>query len=350
MTSQPIARPPAERTLFVAILLLCLVAFVQIVAAVIALVPRIDYDGIARAMESRGTAAAQAPAPPSTPAVDAQAVKAQQINSLLADAKQFEAARNFRGALQAYSEAARLDPNKPDLLYAIAQTQYELRQPDDSIATLKALLALPAAADPANADYVAKARNALTQLTAAAAAATPRPGDSAMTTESGDPASAAAPSTQGDAPPAAAAMRDDVGIPIGSVMGIVNVELLNGEPGHKNLRVSIKAASGQKTDPAKVHATVDFYEQDDQGQIQRNTAPSPSEWLSSPVDWAESAPELFQVKYRLPVEEGANASPAQYYGYVVAIYYDGELQDQRADPPSLLEQNAPPLHKDLPTE
>jgi hypothetical protein len=332
MSSQPIARPPAERTLFVAVALLCAIAAVQIVAAIIALVPRIDYDGIARAMEARragqqtvATSAAPSPAAPASSAV------AEQVNALLAEAQDFRQKNNARGAVEAYVEADRLDPGKPGILYPLAEAQFVAGQHEESVATLEKLLALPAAADPANAEYVGQAKNALQQLTAPAARETPAPG-------------AAAPATE--ATKEAAAMRDDVGIPIGSVMGIVKAELVDGEPGHKNLRVSMKGASDTKIDPTKVHATVDFFEQDDQAQVVRNSSPNPSEWLSAPVDWAEAAPEIFQVKYRLPLEDRGDVPPLQYYGYVVAIYYDGELQDQRADPPSLLEEHAPPLQKD----
>jgi len=336
MSSQPIARPPAERTLLVAITILCIAAVIQIFAAVIALVPRIDYDKLGRALDSHKAATLE---PQAAPAAEEQIVKTQQINSLLGEAKDFEDKHNLHGALEAYTEAERLDPGKPDILYAIAKTQFLLGSRDDSAATLKKLLALPAASDPANAQYVSMAKSALAQLNGQAAAAP----DAAQQ-------SSEAAATPADSSKESAAMRDDVGIPIGSVMGIVSAELLNGEPGHKNLRISLKASSSQKIDPMKVHATVDFYEQDDQGEIQRNSSPSPSEWLSNPIDWADSNPEIFQVKYRLPLEDRGDLPPLQYYGYVVAIYYDGELQDQRADPPPLLEKNAPPLHKDPPAE
>jgi hypothetical protein len=331
MSSQPIARPPAERTLFVAVALLCVVALVQLAAAVIALVPRIDYDGIARAMEARRVQQ-QAVAPAATPAAAVSSSSAEQVNALLAEAQEFRQKNNARGALEAYVEADRLDPGKPGILYPMAEAQFVAGQQEESIATLKKLLALPAAADPANAEYVAQAKNALQQLSAPASpdAAAPK----------AEPAAEGGKET--------AAMRDDVGIPIGSVMGIVKAELVDGEPGHKNLRVSMKGDSSAKVDPSKVHATVDFFEQDDQAQIVRNSSPNPSEWLSSPVDWANAEPEIFQVKYRLPLEDRGDLPPLQYYGYVVAIYYDGELQDQRADPPSLLEEHAPPLHKDAP--
>ncbi|HEY8902737.1 MAG TPA: hypothetical protein VIM48_03460, partial [Chthoniobacterales bacterium] len=144
-----------------------------------------------------------------------------------------------------------------------------------------------------------------------------------------------------------ASMRDDVGIPIGSVMGIVEAQLVDGDPGTKNLRVATKGAGGQQIDSRKFQATVDFYEKDDHDQIVHNDAPRPSEWLSAPVDWANSEPEIFQVKYRLPLADRGDLPPLQYYGYIVAIYYNGELQDERSDQPALLQQYPPPLHKEL---
>jgi hypothetical protein len=197
----------------------------------------------------------------------------------------------------------------------------------------KRIVALPPSGDPNDAKVRALAQNVLSQT-----------GNTGAVASDATAAPAAAPKDSGGA-------RDDVGIPIGSVMGIVDVKLVNGEPGQKNLRVSTKGASSQKVDPMKFQATVDFYEQDDHGQIVHNDSPRPNEWLSGPaVDWANGDPEIFQVKYRMPLEDRGDLPPLQYFGYVVAIYYDGELQDQRADPPSLLNDHAPALHKDIPTE
>ena len=52
----------------------------------------------------------------------------------------------------------------------------------------------------------------------------------------------------------------------------------------------------------------------------------------------------------LPLADRGDLPPLQYYGYVVGIYYNGELQDQRAVPVSLLDKFPPPIHKPLPTE
>ncbi|MGH8047505.1 MAG: hypothetical protein ACREKL_09685 [Chthoniobacterales bacterium] len=342
MSSQPIARPPAERSLFVAVTVLIIAALIQIVAAVIALVPRIDFDKLGRALQSHSTTTAPAePAAPAPAPADTQLVNAQQANALLGEAEEFRKSGNLRGRLEALNEANRLVPDKASILYQIAETQFQLGMHDESVAMLKKIVAMPPSPDPADMGALMQAKGALSKLGAAAA----QPVNGTESLSPAPPPEKAAPAEK--APPSA---RDDVGIPIGSVMGIVKAELLDGEPGHKNLRVAMKAASGEKIDPAKVRATVDFYEQDDQAQIQRNTAPSPSEWLSSPIDWAAADPEIFQVKYRMPIEDRGDVPPLQYYGYVVAIYYDGELQDQRADPPSLLDQYAPPLHKDSPSE
>jgi hypothetical protein len=253
---------------------------------------------------------------------------------LLDEGRKFREAGNFQGALEAVTEADRLIPNKAGVLLQMASDYAMLGKNPEAAGILQKIIALPPGGDPQDAGFVAQARSGLAQLGAAGVKASAPPASSAAPAAAADPAN----------------MRDDVGIPIGSVMGIVEAKLLDGDPGQKNLRVSMKASTSQKVDPAKVHATVDFYEQDDHAQILHNDVPRPSEWLSAPVDWADGDPEIFQVKYRLPLEDRGDLAPLQYYGYVVAIYYDGELQDQRADPPSLLNQYAPPLHKDPPSE
>jgi hypothetical protein len=329
----PIAKAPAERTLFVAVVVLILVAVVQLIAAGLALAPRLDFEKWARAMAPRQSAAAAAPV--ATSAAPASADNSAQVNKLLVEAQTFRDDRpaNYHGALEAVTEADRLSPNNIGILSAMANDAAMAGENAKLVEICKRIVALPPSGDPNDAKVRALAQNVLTQT-----------GNTGAVASNATAAPAAAPKDSSGA-------RDEVGIPIGSVMGIVDVKLVNGEPGQKNLRVSTKGASSQKVDPMKFNATVDFYEQDDHGQIVHNDSPSPFEWLSGPaVDWANGDPEIFQVKYRMPLEDRGDLPPMQYFGYVVAIYYDGELQDQRADPPSLLNDHAPALHKDIPTE
>jgi tetratricopeptide (TPR) repeat protein len=329
--AQPIPKAPAERTLIVAIIVLSLVAILQLAAVGIALVPRVDFEKLGHSLAPRPAAPAEVSEAP----VNAEEQSAT-ARALVAEAREFREKGNFQGALEAVTEADRALPNKPGILIQMASDYNQLGRQAEMLAVLNKIVALPPSSDPADAPYRVQAQTALAQL------------------GGGAPAPATASQTSATAAAAAkdpANMRDDVGIPIGSVMGIVDVKLLDGEPGQKNLRVSTKGASNQKVDPLKFQATVDFYEQDDQSQIVHNDSPRPNEWLSGPsIDWADASPEIFQVKYRLPLRDRGDLPPLQYYGYVVAIYYNGELQDQRADPPALLNQYAPALHKDLSPE
>lgn len=315
--STPLPRPPAERTFVVAVTALSFVAVAQLIAVVVALAPQVDLDRLGRSFSTQ--AAVEEPsAPPAAVTPD----QAQKANSFLEEAAQFRAQNNFNGALQAVTEADRLVPNKPGILMQMAHDYASLGKNAEAVGVLKRIVALPPGADPAEAPLREQAKAALAQMGGEAAAA---------------PAQEAT------------AMRDDVGIPIGSVMGIVKAEIVDAEPGRKNLRVATKAALDQKIDGQKFVATVDFYEQDDNGELQHADAQA-TEWLSLPATWTDGEPELFQTKYRMPPVDRGDLPPLQYYGYVVAIYYNGELQDQRAEPVSLLDKFPPPVHKDSATE
>jgi len=330
-TTSATVRPkaPSERTFVVAVTLLSLAAIAQLLAVVVALAPQIDLAKIGHSLSARSATAT--PATPAAPSAADNAENAKQANALMNEAEQFRTENNFQGALEAVTEADRLVPGKPGLMLQMAHDYVQLGKNAEAVAVLNRIVALPTV-DPSDAPYVEQARAAIGQLGGTVA---PAPA-----------ASSSAPA----AAPAAAAHTEDVGIPIGSVMGIVSADMVNGEPGQKNLRVATKAASGQNVDGQKFVATVDFYEQDDHGQLQHNDAPQVTEWLSYPINWANGDPELFQTKYRLPPADRGDLPPLQYFGYVVGIYYNGELQDQRADPVSLLDKFPPPIHKALPTE
>lgn len=328
-------KPPAERTFVVAVTVLSLAAVGQLVAVVTALAPQLDLEKIGHSIIASRAAAPTAAATPQASSTTAdETSNAAVVNDLIAKGQQLEANGDYQGALDVMNQANQMMPGRAGILYGIALAQNALGKTADAVATLQKLIALPPSQDPADAPYRAQAQAALVQMGGVApAASTPTAGAS--------PASAA---TAGNA----ASMRDDVGIPIGSVMGIVEAQLVDGDPGSKNLRVATKGAGGQQIDSHKFQATVDFYEKDDHDQIVHNDAPRPSEWLSAPVDWSNSEPEIFQVKYRLPLADRGDLPPLQYYGYIVAIYYNGELQDERSDQPALLQQYPPPLHKELP--
>lgn len=133
-------------------------------------------------------------------------------------------------------------------------------------------------------------------------------------------------------------VRDEIGLQPGSVLGIVDTRLRDSQPGAKTLRIAIKSRPGASVDTSGMNVHVYFYEQDEAGEVVVTMAEPATQWISPPVDWRDGEPELLDVEYPLP-DGGLPGSSAargelgrKFYGYVVGVYYNGELQDSRADP------------------
>ena len=121
-------------------------------------------------------------------------------------------------------------------------------------------------------------------------------------------------------PPADAAVNGE------APLKIVNARLSDTEDGSKKLQVAIKANSQEQIDSAQEKVQVYFYDQDGD-EIVPSKAQVTSKWLN----WQSGEPQLVEVTY-LPesVDPGV-----KFAGYVIAVYYKGDLQDCRAQPPRL---------------
>jgi len=121
-------------------------------------------------------------------------------------------------------------------------------------------------------------------------------------------------------PPADAAVNGE------AALKIVNARLSNTEDGSKKLQVAIKANSQEQIDSAQEKVQVYFYDQDGD-EIVPSKAQVTSKWLN----WQSGEPQLVEVTY-LPesVDPGV-----KFAGYVIAVYYKGDLQDCRAQPSRL---------------
>ena len=155
------------------------------------------------------------------------------------------------------------------------------------------------------------------QATPAAAPSAPETSDSAP-----PPTSTADVSTQ---PPAADASSQE-----GNTLTIVSAKLEGADGGPRKLTIAMKAPPKEKVDSNQISVQVFFYD-DDNGEIAPSKAQSVSRWLSSGTDWKNGEPELLEVRY-LP---DTTDPDVKFAGYVVAIYYKGDLQDYRSEPSSL---------------
>ena len=134
-------------------------------------------------------------------------------------------------------------------------------------------------------------------------------------------------------------MRDETGLQPGATLGIVDTRVTDTPGGQKILRVSIKSRPDIKIDPSLVTVHVFFYDREASGVTMVTDSKVISEWISPPVDWLDQEPELLNATY-----SPSDLPAFSFAGFVVGIYYKGELQDTRADPGSLAREHPLPLY------
>lgn len=140
-------------------------------------------------------------------------------------------------------------------------------------------------------------------------------------------------------------LRQEPGLSIG------DVQLRDGAPGTKVLQIATKAKPGSSIDARNLKLHVFFYEKDEKGEVQLTGSRASTNWITPPVDWKDDETESVDVTYTLPDNTGPFSTPGrQFAGYVTGIYYNGKLQDTRAEPGALAEKFPlpPSLKQDSP--
>lgn len=144
-------------------------------------------------------------------------------------------------------------------------------------------------------------------------------------------------------------LPDANGFQPGSVLALVNlstVEKPETSEGYKRftLKIPVKRRADTKINVSGVVIQVFFYDQLGDDSIVRTNANVSSHWSTLPADWQQDDIEILEVDYtQAPPEPGKIEEGRHYYGYIVCVYYNKELQDQAADPQDLIKKNPPPL-------
>jgi len=100
------------------------------------------------------------------------------------------------------------------------------------------------------------------------------------------------------------------------------------------LAVPIRARAGEDVAVNEMKVFVLFYERVNGKDIAKTIAEVGNRWTSAPVDWKDGDTETLEVSYELSTQV-ARAEKREYYGYIVRLYYRGELQDTKAEPAGL---------------
>jgi len=108
------------------------------------------------------------------------------------------------------------------------------------------------------------------------------------------------------------------------------------------LSVPIRKIAGKRIDPTQVMVYVFFFELVNGSEVrQSETALSRESWKSMPIDWNSEEYEMLDIAYQLPegsaLEEIRQGS-REYYGYILKLFYDNEIQDVITQPRTIYER------------
>ena len=104
---------------------------------------------------------------------------------------------------------------------------------------------------------------------------------------------------------------------------------------HLTLKVGVKPRPGTQNGHV-VRIKVDFYDLTKDNRFKPTDARVSYNWLSSGSDWTDPTPKFLAATYMRPKTKLPSPDERRFGGFVVSVYFDGELQDARASPQELL--------------
>src|SRR5438477_10032970 len=104
---------------------------------------------------------------------------------------------------------------------------------------------------------------------------------------------------------------------------------------HFNLKVGVKPRPGTPNGHA-IRIVVSFYDLTKDNKMMPTNAQIGYHWLTSEVGWTEAVPRFLEATYVRPKTQTVSSDGRRYGGFIVRVYFDGQLQDSRATPPDLL--------------
>jgi len=102
-----------------------------------------------------------------------------------------------------------------------------------------------------------------------------------------------------------------------------------------NLKIGVKPRPNTENGHT-VRISVSFYDRTRDNKMKPTDARTGYDWLTQARDWTDASPKFLAATYLRPKTERPSAEERQYGGYIVRVYFDGQLQDSRAAPPELL--------------
>jgi len=104
---------------------------------------------------------------------------------------------------------------------------------------------------------------------------------------------------------------------------------------HFTLKVGVKPRPGTQNGHV-VRIIVSFYDLTRDSKMKPTNARVGYDWLTPASDWTDATPKFLAATYVRPKNQMPSTDERRYGGFIVRVYFDGQLQDSRATPPELL--------------
>jgi eukaryotic-like serine/threonine-protein kinase len=103
---------------------------------------------------------------------------------------------------------------------------------------------------------------------------------------------------------------------------------------HLTLKVGVKPRPGTQNGHARI--IVSFYDRTKDNKMKPTDARTSYSWLNASEDWTDATPKFLVATYVRLKSQTSSSDGREYGGFIVRVYFDGQLQDARATPPELL--------------
>jgi serine/threonine protein kinase len=142
-----------------------------------------------------------------------------------------------------------------------------------------------------------------------------------------------------------------IGVAHGSVLAITETTLVETKDPNAEARFTLKVGVKPRPNTPNGHVvrlSVSFYDRTKDNKMKLTDARVGYDWITATRDWTDATPKFLGATYVRPKTQAPSPDGRQYGGFIVSVYFDGQLQDVRATPPELLtlfpapDQLAPP--------
>ncbi len=130
-----------------------------------------------------------------------------------------------------------------------------------------------------------------------------------------------------------------IGVAHGSTLAITEATLTANNDPNAQARFTLKVGVKPRPNTPNGHVvriSVSFYDRTKDNRMKPTDARTGYSWLTAADNWTDATPKFLAATYVRPKTQSPSPDGRQYGGFIVRVYFDGQLQDVRATTPELL--------------